>query len=132
MSKPTASSNDPALGSFIRFIEQVASCARLDYIKHLRPFHDHEIVTNLLPECNGGADILDTLQWNILEISADLALHTALCELTEMEKKLLALSILEDRPMEEIAELLHFSLSRAYQLRRNALGKLRNALQGGK
>lgn len=132
MSNPIASSNDPALGSFIRFIEKVALCTRLNYIKRLRLLHDHEIVTDSPLEFGAESDSLDTLDWSLTEISADIVLHTAISKLTSMEKKTLALSILEDRPMEEIAALLHISLSRAYQLRRNALEKLQNALRGGK
>lgn len=130
MSKYSAH-NDPALGSYIRFIEHVALSARLDYIKHSRLIFNHEYAMENPPEVADSGELLEHLFWNLDELSDDLSLCAALQSLTTMEKRVLVLSILEDKPMEEINAPLHISLGRAYRLRRNALRKLRNALNGG-
>lgn len=130
MSKHTAH-NDPALGSYIRFIEHVALSARLDYIKHSRLVCSHEYVMEIPPEVGDGEELLERIPLSLEELSGDSLLCTALRNLTTMEKRVLVLSVLEDKPMEKISGPLHISLGRAYQLRRRALGKLRNALNGG-
>lgn len=129
MSKYTAH-NDPALGSFIRFVERVALSTRLNYIKRSRLVFDHEYATDTPPDVSDSDDLVEHLPWGLDELSDNLSLCTAICRLTTMERRVLVLSILEDRPMEKVKEQLHISLGRAYQLRRGALKKLRSALEG--
>lgn len=129
MSEYTAQ-NDPALGSYIRFVEEICKCANRSYVKKQQRIYDREITMDNLPDYGDSGELLEGINWGLLEIHGDTSIYEAILTLTDLERKTLSLSILEDKPMEEVRETLHISLGRAYQLRRKALKKLRATLKG--
>ena len=119
---------DPAVGRFIRYMEETAKNVRKNYINHLDWLQSKEELTSEPParmEVRGPESISTVLE----EITGNDTLYTAIINLSEMEKQVLLLSVVEDRPMTEVEERLHISFGHVYRLRRTALDKLRAALK---
>lgn len=120
---------DPTLGKFIRYMEEVATNTRYNYIERLKRQKSKE---TLIPDPieRVAEPVLKTA--SVLEdITDNRALYAALLDLSPMEKKVLLLAVVEDRPMTEVRELLQISSARAYKLRQTALNKLRALLKEG-
>lgn len=119
---------DPTVGKFIRYMEKTAQNVRKNYINHLDWLRSKEELTAEPPAhievC--GPEYIPS---GLAEITGDDTLHTAILSLSEMEKQVLLLSVIEERPMAEIEALLHISFGHAYRLRRTALAKLHAALR---
>lgn len=119
---------DPALGKFIRYMEETALNVRYNYLNRLGWLHSKENLAADIPELIDMPS-LEPAPTALENITGNDTLHTAIVNLSDIEKKVLLLSIIEERPMAEVEGLLHISFGHAYRLRRRALAKLRVALE---
>lgn len=120
---------DLTLGAFIEYAKLAAYGAQQDYIKRQNRIKSREYTMDELPQPLDTTELVDMIPSVLTDLTADDLLCKALQRLTSQEKRVLSMAILEERPMEEIRQALHISVKRVYELRGNALRKLRTAIK---
>lgn len=120
---------DLTLGAFIEYARVAAHGAQQDYIKRQNRIKSREHMMDELPQPLDTTELIDVIPSELMDLTADNVLCRALRGLSTQEKRVLTLAILEERPMEEIRQTLHISVKRVYELRGNALRKLRTAIK---
>lgn len=127
MSNSNRPQNDLALGAFIEYAKVAAYGAREDFIKQKNRIKNREYTMDELPQPLDTAELTDIIPCELTDLTSNDLLCKALRSLTSQEKRVLTLAILDERPMEEVRQALHISVKRVYELRSNALRKLRRA-----
>ncbi|MCQ4864936.1 sigma-70 family RNA polymerase sigma factor [Pseudoflavonifractor phocaeensis] len=123
-------SKNQLLAQFTVYMDRTLHNSKVNYWEHKDVVDTHESLVDEIPEHDSAYAELPFGSVEALEeIPSDNRLYNAIRKLSQNEKTVLTLSVIEERPVAVIARTMGISESGIYKLRHTALIKLRAALE---
>ena len=124
-------SKNKVLAQFTVFMDHTLHNSKINFLEHRKVIDSHEVLVDELPEVLPQYEELSGGIRRLEDIPSNNQLYDALRKLSQKEKTVLMLSVIEEWPVINIANYIGASVSGVYKLRHTALTKLRAVMKGG-